>query len=70
MYIVLDFLFGFFTSIIGILPPGLLNMSVAKISLQEGRLRGVLFATGVTLVIMVQSYTAIVFSRYVLYFEF
>lgn len=65
MYILFDFLFGFLTAVIGIFPPGLLNISAAKISLKEGRVRGVLFASGATLVVMFQSYIAILFSRYI-----
>lgn len=58
------FLFGFITAVIGVLPPGLLNMSAAKISLDEGRSRGFIFSLGATVVILLQAYIAVVFARY------
>ena len=51
-------------ALIGVIPPGLLNMTAAKISLKEGAGRGVMFSAGVCLVVFIQTYIAAIFSRY------
>ena len=49
---------------IGIIPPGLLNMTAAKISLKEGHVRGVVFSIGVCVIVLAQTYLAAIFARY------
>lgn len=49
---------------IGVIPPGLLNMTAAKISLKEGYSRGIMFSIGVSLTVLVQTYIAVIFARY------
>lgn len=51
-------------ALIGVIPPGLLNITAAKISLKEGASRGIMFSTGVCLVVFIQTYIAAIFSRY------
>ena len=51
-------------ALIGVIPPGLLNMTAAKISLKEGAGRGIMFSTGVCTVVFVQTYIAAIFARY------
>lgn len=51
-------------ALIGVIPPGLLNMTAAKISLKEGAGSGVMFSTGVCLIVFIQTYIAAIFSRY------
>lgn len=51
-------------ALVGVIPPGLLNMTAAKISLREGAGRGIMFSTGVCLVVFVQTYIAAIFARY------
>tara|TARA_R100001369_G_scaffold90913_1_gene130787 strand:+ start:307 stop:900 length:594 start_codon:yes stop_codon:yes gene_type:complete len=51
-------------ALIGIIPPGLLNMTAARISLKEGAGRGIMFSTGVSIVVFVQTYIATIFARY------
>src|SRR5690554_8143845 len=46
------------------IPPGLLNMTAAKISLKEGHVRGIMFSIGAALVFMLQTLVAAVFARY------
>lgn len=58
------FFLGFVIAIISVLPPGLLNMSAAKISLDEGRSRGFSFSLGASLVVLIQTYIAAIFARY------
>jgi threonine/homoserine/homoserine lactone efflux protein len=51
-------------ALIGVIPPGLLNMTAAKISLKEGYSRGIMFSIGVCITVMVQTYIAVIFARY------
>jgi len=60
-----NLLIGFFGSFIGVLPPGLINMYAAKISMKEGRKKGLLFSLGVCVTVMVQTYVALLFARYI-----
>ena len=64
MSITIIFFLGLFVALVGVIPPGLLNMTAAKISLKEGAGRGVMFSTGVCLVVFIQTYIAAIFSRY------
>lgn len=49
---------------IGVIPPGLLNMTAAKISLKEGHVRGIVFSIGVCVIVLAQTYLASIFARY------
>lgn len=51
-------------ALIGVIPPGLLNMTAAKISLKEGYSRGIMFSIGVSSIVLVQTYIAVIFARY------
>ena len=51
-------------ALVGVIPPGLLNMTAAKISLKEGASRGIIFSIGVCLVVCIQTYIAAIFARY------
>jgi len=62
--ITLIFFVGFIISLVGVIPPGLLNMSAAKISLREGHSRGIVFSLGVCIIVALQSYIALIFARY------
>lgn len=64
MNITTIFILGFVIALIGVVPPGLLNMSAAKISLKEGHVRGVVFSSGVCFVVILQTYVAAIFARY------
>ncbi len=65
MAILYNLLIGFFGSFIGVLPPGLINMYAAKISMKEGRKRALLFSVGVCITVMLQTYLALLFARYI-----
>jgi threonine/homoserine/homoserine lactone efflux protein len=58
------FFLGLFFAMIGVVPPGLLNMTAAKISLKEGHVRGIVFSIGVCVVVFAQTYLASIFARY------
>ncbi|MCB0454648.1 MAG: LysE family transporter [Flavobacteriaceae bacterium] len=65
MTIFYNLLIGFLGSFIGVLPPGLINMYAAKISMKEGRKRALLFSIGVCITVMFQTYIALVLARYI-----
>ncbi|WGF93214.1 lysine transporter LysE [Aequorivita marisscotiae] len=65
MAIFYNLLIGLFGAFIGVLPPGLINMYAAKISMKEGRKRGFLFSIGVCITVMIQTYVALIFARYI-----
>ena len=60
--------FIFFISLliafIGVIPPGLLNVSAAKISLKEGHNRSFMFSFGVCIIVAIQVYIAVIFAKY------
>ena len=58
------FLLGTVVAILSVLPPGLLNMSAAKLSLDESRSRGIIFSIGASVVVILQTYIAAIFARY------
>ncbi|TXG36805.1 LysE family transporter [Seonamhaeicola maritimus] len=64
MNITFIFFLGLFIALLGVIPPGLLNMTAAKISLKDGHSRGIVFSIGVCVIVMVQTAIASVFARY------
>ena len=64
MNITFIFFLGLIIALIGVIPPGLLNMTAAKISLKEGYTRGIMFSVGVCLIVIAQTYIAVIFARY------
>nr|WP_315243454.1 LysE family transporter [uncultured Flavobacterium sp.] len=54
---------GFIAAIIGIIPPGLINMTAAKINLKEGKKNALWFVIGAVLVIFFQVYVAVLFAQ-------
>ena len=65
MAIFYNFLIGFFGALIGVIPPGLINMYAAKVSMREGRKKGMLFSIGVCVTVMLQTYIALIFAGYI-----
>jgi threonine/homoserine/homoserine lactone efflux protein len=65
MTFALPLFLGFLTSAIGITPPGLINMTAAKVSIEEGRTRAIVFATGAVVIILVQTFLAVVFAKFI-----
>jgi len=62
--ITIIFFLGLLIAFVGVIPPGLLNITAAKISIKEGHSRGVTFSIGVCSVVAVQCYIAVLFARY------
>jgi threonine/homoserine/homoserine lactone efflux protein len=61
--ITIIFFLGLIIALIGVIPPGLLNMTAAKVSLKEGHVRGVMFSIGVCVIVIIQTYLAAIFAR-------
>ena len=64
MNITFIFFLGLIVALLGVIPPGLLNMTAAKISLKEGHVRGIVFSIGVCIIVYIQTYIAAIFARY------
>lgn len=64
MSILLNFVIGFLAALVGVIPPGLLNMSAAKISMNQGRKVALLFSAGVCVTVCFQTFVALLFARY------
>ncbi|WP_405293862.1 LysE family translocator [Algibacter sp. Ld11] len=64
MNITFIFFLGLVFALVGVIPPGLLNMTAAKISLKEGHVRGIMFSIGACVVVVIQTSIAAVFARY------
>ena len=64
MDITFIFFLGLIISFLGVIPPGMLNMSAAKISLKEGHNRSFMFSIGVCIIVALQTYVATLFAKY------
>lgn len=60
-----SFFFGLIITSLTTLLPGLINMSVAKISLKEGKSRGLILGAGASVVVFFQALLATVFARFI-----
>ena len=58
------FLLGLLVAFVGVIPPGLLNMTAAKISLKQGYTRAFMFSLGACVTVGLQTYLAVVFAKY------
>lgn len=65
MNLFLPFVSGLVAAIIGVLPPGLINLSAAKISLTDGKKRAMMFVLGALLIIFFQTYISVLFAQYI-----
>jgi threonine/homoserine/homoserine lactone efflux protein len=65
MGLLLPLFFGFLTALIGVFPPGLINMTAAKISVQDGKQRALLFSLGAVIIVFFQTILAVIFARYI-----
>lgn len=65
MAVINNLLIGLLASLIGVLPPGLINMYAVKVGFREGRKKALIFSAGVCVVVMLQTFFALVFARYI-----
>ena len=60
------FLIGFIMSFLGSLFPSMLNMTSVKISIKETQKKALYFSAGVSLIVIIQAYIAVGFSKILL----
>jgi threonine/homoserine/homoserine lactone efflux protein len=65
MALILPFFLGFIIAAIGITPPGLINMTAAKVSLKDGRVEAIFFAIGATIIVFFQTLLALLFANFI-----
>lgn len=59
------FIITFFAAFVGVIPPGLVNMTVAKTCLERGKRSGLIVALGASVVVLLQALIAIQLARYI-----
>lgn len=59
------FLITYFAALAGVIPPGLINMSVVKTCLERGKKRGILLALGASTIVLFQALIAILLAKYI-----
>jgi threonine/homoserine/homoserine lactone efflux protein len=59
------FITGYLAAFVGIFPPGLINMTAAKISLEDGKSRAMGFVSGALVVIGIQAFISVYGARYI-----
>jgi len=59
------FLITFFAALVGVIPPGLVNMTVAKTCIERGKRSAIIVALGASVVVIFQAWVAIQLARYI-----
>jgi threonine/homoserine/homoserine lactone efflux protein len=65
MTFILPLVLGFCISFLAVILPGLINMTAAKISLQESRNEAISFAAGASTIVFFQTFIAVLFARFI-----
>lgn len=65
MSLLFSFIAGYLAAFAGIFPPGLINMTAAKLSLEDGKSRAMGFVSGALAVIAVQTFISVYSARYI-----
>jgi threonine/homoserine/homoserine lactone efflux protein len=60
----LPLIIGFAVAFLGLIQPGMLNMTAAKTSLDKGKKEGLKFAFGASVFVIIQSFIAVTFAKY------
>lgn len=63
-HLLILFFATFSAAFMATVPPGLLNMNAAKVSVEKGKANGLIFSLGVSTMIMVQAYIAVLISKF------
>jgi threonine/homoserine/homoserine lactone efflux protein len=63
-HLLILFFVTFSAAFMATVPPGLLNMNAAKTSVEKGKNNGIIFSLGVSTMIMMQAYIAVLISKY------
>ncbi len=64
IHLIILFFATFSAAFMATVPPGLLNLNAAKISVKKGKTAAIYFSVGVMVVICIQAYIAVLISRY------
>jgi len=59
------FVITFFAALLGVIPPGLVNMTVAKTCVERGKKNGIAVALGASIIVVFQAWVAIQLARYI-----
>lgn len=59
------FLITYFAAFIGVVPPGLVNMTVAKTCVEKGKKSGFYVAVGAGIIILIQALIAVLLAKYI-----
>lgn len=59
------FLITYFAAFIGVVPPGLVNMTVAKTCVERGKRNGFYVAIGAAIVVLIQAFVAALLAKYI-----
>lgn len=59
------FLIVFAAAFIGVVPPGLVNMTVAKTCVEKGKRNGLYVAIGAGIIILIQAFIAVLLANYI-----
>lgn len=65
MSVLCPFFFGFLAAIVGVFPPGIINMTAAKVSLEDGRKRAMMFVLGALIIVFFQTCLSVMFAQYI-----
>jgi len=56
--------FGFIMAFAGLVPPGMLNMTAVRTSIEKGRKAGITFSAGAASIVFIQASIALIFANY------
>ena len=57
-------LLGFISAFLGLLAPGMLNMTAVRTTIEQGKRQGVMFSIGAASVVLLQASIALIFTNY------
>jgi len=63
-HLLILFFATFSAAFMATVPPGLLNMNAAKTSVEKGKINGIIFSLGVSTMIMMQAYVAVLITKF------
>lgn len=64
------FLITYFAALLGVVPPGLVNMTVAKTCVNHGKKSGLFLALGASIIVFLQALVAVLLAKYIFDNEF
>ena len=58
--------FGFMMAYIGLIPPGMLNMTTVRTAIEKGKSEALQFAAGAASIVTIHSFIAVTFAKYLM----